>query len=51
MAASYLVAKVRLDIAEAVNTSPALWSSLNFFFATRLQGFTIVLALGFGLLT
>ena len=34
---AYLVANVRLAIAEAVKTSPAFWSSLNFFFATRLE--------------
>merc|ERR1719219_2491985 len=36
-AVSGLVANVRLAIAEAVNTSPAFWSSLNFFFATRFR--------------
>ena len=34
---AYLVANVRLAIAEAVKTSPAFWSSLNFFLATRLH--------------
>merc|ERR1719219_2534426 len=36
-AVSGLVANVRLAIAEAVKTSPAFWSSLNFFFATRFK--------------
>ena len=31
------MANVRLAIADAVKTSPAFWSSLNFFLATRLQ--------------